>query len=80
MKFSSPKKLNKTPLGEARCFSSIQFFNSTPPPLSKIQSVRTPLVPYHSLCSTCACVTYRTMPLVTKYFPLSPTKGSGGFP
>ena len=31
MKFSSPKKLNKTPLGEARCFSSIQFFNSSPP-------------------------------------------------
>ena len=32
MKFSSPKKLNKIPLGEARCFSSIQFFNSSPPP------------------------------------------------
>ena len=58
--------LNKTPLGETGCLSNpnflltgssgIQFFYSPPFPT---QSVRSPLVTYPSLCST--CVTYRTL-------------------
>ena len=58
----------KSPLGKTGCVSNlyylylltgcsyIQFFNS--PPLSPAKSVKTPLVPHHSLSST--CVTYRT--------------------
>ena len=54
--------LNKTPSGEIRCLSNLyyllaaQICNFLIHPLSRKQSVRAPLVPYHSLCST--CVTY----------------------
>ena len=54
----------KTPLGETGCFSSLynllaaQASSFLIHPPSQTQSVRTILVLYHSLCST--CVTYVT--------------------
>ena len=60
-----PKNFNKTSFGETGCLGNpyflltgclgIQFFDLPPIPA---QSVRSPLVTYPSLCST--CVTYRT--------------------
>ena len=54
----------KTPLGETGCFSSLYYLLAAQAssflihPLSQTQSVRTTLVLYHSLYST--CVTYVT--------------------
>ena len=69
--FITPKKLiklfytlNKTPLGQTGYLSNLYYLLAAENPvfliqsLSRTQSVKTPLVPYHSLCST--CVTYGT--------------------
>ena len=63
MELSSPIKLfyalNKTPLGETVYLSNLYYLlaaqasSSLIHPLSQTQSVRTSLVPYHLLCSTC---------------------------
>ena len=56
---------NKTPLGETECLGNPYFFFTGALASSFLihlliptQSVRPPLVTYHSLCST--CVTYKT--------------------
>ena len=71
MELSSPKNLikpfytlNKTPLGETGCLSNLSYLLAAQAPCFLIHplflnTVRTPLVPYHSLCST--CVTYRML-------------------
>ena len=61
MEISRPKKLklfytlNQTPLVETGCLSSFYYLLAAQ--ASSIQSLKTPLVPYHSLCST--CLTYK---------------------
>ena len=69
MELSSPKNLikpfytlNKTPLGETGCLSHLYYLLPAHAPCFLIDPgfpniVRTVLLPYHSLCST--CVTYR---------------------
>ena len=77
MEISRPKKLklfytlNQTPLVETGCLSSFYYLLAAQ--ASSIQSLKTPLVPYHSLCSTCLTYKMSAKPLVTNYFPPNPS-------